>query len=395
VPLSIYLHIPFCTTRCGYCDFNTYAGLEAIIPDYVGALTSEITSAAEAIQERDRVVHTVYFGGGTPSLLESDQVASVLHTIETAFTVLPGAEISLEANPGTVSRAKLASLRRIGVNRLSMGAQSSSWDELRLLERTHTSRDVEFAVSAARAAGFANLSLDLIYGLPGQSLHTWIESLRWAIGVGVDHLSAYALTLEKGTPLTRKVVRGLLPAPDPDLAADMYQAATDILGEAEFVQYEISNWARRANGSGEGPPRFACRHNLQYWRNRPYLGVGAGAHGSLQGWRYRNVLSPRGYIDRGRSRRGGDPLFAPARGDARRIPPDEDMDDTMMLGLRLTEEGIDPSGFQGRYGQHPDIRYGDRLRQLGEVGLVERDSRRIRLTPRGRLLGNQVFQAFV
>ncbi|RPI21747.1 MAG: radical SAM family heme chaperone HemW, partial [Chloroflexota bacterium] len=261
---SLYLHIPFCRHRCSYCDFNTYAGIDRLIPDYVQAINREICLVASAVGVK-LPIHTIFFGGGTPSLLPASDVESIISTIRAGFDLQPGTEITLEANPGTVSRPYLAALHSLGVNRLSLGMQSAQPEELRLLERQHDYQEVIQAVEWARKAGFDNVNLDLIYGIPYQTLEMWARTLNLALALRPDHLSMYALTLEHGTPMQHWVARGLLPDPDPDLAADMYELASERLDSAGFVQYEISNWAR-PNGSGEP---LACRHNLQYWRNLP------------------------------------------------------------------------------------------------------------------------------
>lgn len=393
--LSVYVHIPFCTVRCGYCDFNTYAGLDSLIPSYVGSLSREIRLAAEyAGNGVPAEVHTIYFGGGTPSLLPVEEVEGILKALQASFQIAGDAEITLEANPGTVDPEKLGDLRAAGINRLSMGAQSGRPSELALLDRDHSPEDVEAAVRNARRAGFDNLGLDLMYGLPHQSLEDWSGSLRWALDLDVEHLSLYALTLEHGTPLKHRIERGEIAPPDPDRAADMYETATMLLEESGFVQYEISNWARPGRADGV-MPEFACRHNLQYWRNEPYLGVGAGAHGFAGGWRYSNVLSPRTYIERMESGPPSAPPCTPAVAERRRVERAEEMDDTMMLGFRLTSEGVNVGRFSGRFGEDPRRKYRDRLGDLAAAGLIEGEGEDLRLTRRGRLLGNQVFRAFV
>lgn len=370
--------------------------MESLVPAYVEALAEEVRMAGEAMgAHRPADVHTVYFGGGTPSLLDGQQVDSILGAVRRWFALRTDAEITLEANPGTVDDARLGRLRAAGVNRLSMGAQSRHTHELDLLERAHAPGDVVSAVGAARRAGFDNLSLDLMYGLPHQTVEPWAASLRWAIDLGVDHLSLYALTLEHGTPLQHRVEQGHVAAPDPDRAADMYEAATEMLAASGFVQYEISNWARMdAEFPGE-QLSFACRHNLQYWRNEPYLGLGAGAHGYALGWRYHNVRSPHAYVSRIQHGAAVEAPCTPAVAARRRIGRDEEMDDTMLLGFRLTSEGISLGRFAERFGEDPRLHYDSRLAELGSSGLVEAEADRLRLTPAGRILGNQVFQAFV
>ncbi|HRE25055.1 MAG TPA: radical SAM family heme chaperone HemW, partial [Anaerolineales bacterium] len=284
---SLYLHIPFCQVRCAYCDFNTYAGLDDLITPYSRALAAEVEGVGEAGGRP--MAHTVFFGGGTPSLLPLGDLSRVLDAIRASFHLAADAEITLEANPGTVTRDYLFGLRALGVNRLSFGVQSTHPHELRLLDRMHLFGDAAQAVSWARAAGFDDLNLDLIFALPHQTLDRWRQTVERTLALGPDHISAYALSLEHGTPMRAWVYRGLLPLPDPDVAADMYLLADELLVRNGFEQYEISNWSR---------PGRACRHNLQYWRNEPYLGFGAGAHGYAQGQRYANVLAPTAYIER-------------------------------------------------------------------------------------------------
>ena len=385
---SLYIHVPFCRQRCSYCDFNTYAGQEHLRAAYVEALCREVALLAAAAGKR-LVVHTVYFGGGTPSLLTPWQVERVLESIARHFSLQEGAEISLEANPDTLDAAYLQALRAIGVNRLSLGAQSAHPDDLRLLERSHDFVAVIRAVEWARAAGFDNFNLDLIFGIPHQSLARWQWTLEQALALRPEHLSLYALTLEHGTPLAHWVGRGLLPAPDADLAADMYSWADERLREEGYAQYEISNWAR---------PGKACRHNLQYWRSLPYLGLGAGAHGYAAGTRTVNVLTPAGYIRRlgGGARPRAFPR-TPATVEVRVLSPADEMAEMMMMGLRLTQEGIGKRDFRRRFGRELLAVYGEPIRRLVDQGLLgwAEDGERLRLTARGRLLGNWVFREFV
>ncbi len=420
---SIYLHIPFCTHRCAYCDFNTYAGQEDYIAAYVAALRREIAYVGE-LAPIDLTAHTVFFGGGTPSLLSQSQVREVLRALGGAMAVEQGVEITLEANPGTLSEPALQGMREAGVNRLSLGVQSSNGEELRLLERTHSFLDVLNAVTMARRAGFDNLNTDLIFGLPGQSMGTWQETVKRVLAVRPEHISAYALTLEHGTPFGQWSKRGLIAEPDADLAADMYEWLSDEVASQGYEQYEISNWALRGR---------ECVHNLQYWRGKPYLGLGAGAHGYAGGYRYSNALGIREYIERlGEpisDRRPGnlglarstmelteaEPVFpcSPASVNFHRQSTVDDMSEFMIMGLRLTREGISAKEFLSRFGAVLDERFGKPLSGLERLGLIERASPEVRpepadkvpgrfapeiavrLTPRGRLLGNRVFAEFV
>ena len=284
-PLSLYIHIPFCDHRCAYCDFNAYAGLDHLMEAYTAALVAEIGWWGDRLGRRR--VPTVFFGGGTPSRLPLPLLAQVIGAVRSAFAVEADAEWSLEANPGTVDASYFRGLAALGVNRLSIGTQSFDDTELLLLDRIHDGATAEAAFHAARAAGFPNISLDLIFGLEGQTLAGWERNVRRAVALGPEHLSLYALTIEEGTPLAHRVARGSAPEPDGDLQADMYEQAQTILTEAGYEQYEISNWSR---------PGLACRHNLVYWRDGEWLGLGAGAHSHLDGLRFAVVNSPAGYI---------------------------------------------------------------------------------------------------
>ncbi len=372
-PLSLYLHIPFCQRRCSYCDFNTYAGLEDLYVPYAVALAEEVRRAG-----RGERVATIFFGGGTPSIMPVPLVADLLRACHEAFDVDADAEISLEANPGTVDEARLAGLRRLGINRLSFGVQSANPAELALLGRLHSFDQAAQAVAMARAAGFDDLSLDLIYGLPEQSVEHWDRTLQATLALSPEHLSAYCLTVEDGTPLADWVGSGQVPEPDPDLAAEMYELAESMLGEAGFSHYEISNWAR---------PGRECRHNLVYWRDGEYLGFGAGAHSHRDDRRWWNVRAPAEYIARVRA--GGTPE---AGGEL--ISPAQAMGEMMMLGLRLSQ-GVSATAFRKRFDRELDAVYRRQLEELAAADLIEWDAGCVRLTSRGRLLGNQVFARFL
>lgn len=410
---SIYLHIPFCAHRCSYCDFNTYAGMEAEIPAYVDALCIEMAGVAQAAGEVIPV-HTIYLGGGTPSLLPLEQHEKLLSTIKRLFNLSSDAEISLEANPGTVSKVYLQRLHEIGYNRISLGMQTSNPESLRLLERQHNTVDVIKAVEWSREAGFRQINLDLIFGLPGQSLEQWQASLEFTIRVLPEHLSLYGLTIEPGTPLFRWISHGLVGTPDTDLAADMYEWAMERLKGAGFVQYEISNWAKPAKNGN----LLACRHNLQYWNNRPYLGFGAGAHGYvnqlhgnpnhalyqndvdhvIRGIRTENVLRISDYIRKVRQDAARSFPQSPANRAITPIDLFTEMQETMMVGLRLTESGVSEIDFQNRFDQSMAEVFGVEIKKSELNGLLEwvgEKTRSLRLTQRGRMLGNQVFMDFV
>jgi oxygen-independent coproporphyrinogen-3 oxidase len=390
VAYSLYLHIPFCQKRCYYCDFNTYAGMERWMPAYTSALCAEITQVAQLAGE-ELPVHTLFFGGGTPSLLSIPQLGNILATIDQNFALQPGLEATLEANPGTVALEYLQSLRKLGINRLSLGMQSANPEELTLLGRIHDTPEVIQAVKWARQAGFNNLNLDLIFGLPFQTLEMWQRSLELALKMKPEHLSLYALTVEQGTPFYRWSQRGLIPLPDDDLAADQYEWAEERLEKEGFHHYEISNWARN-DGHGN---LLACRHNLQYWRTQPYLGFGAGAHGFAGGVRTENVPGIQAYILGCQNGKNGPFPSGPATVKQTPIEARTEMMETMMVGLRLVEEGIDGKGFEERFKVPLDEAFGEQIKKLSRQGLLETVDGRVRLTRRGRLLGNRVFMEFV
>ncbi len=377
---SLYVHVPFCRVRCTYCAFNTYTDLDHLKPAYVDALCRELAFVAAADR---RPVHTVYFGGGTPSLLSAKQFDQVFDQLHSCFSLVADAEISLEANPDDVSPPYLQDLRRIGFNRLSIGMQSADHKILRLFDRQHDLAAVTEAVEAARAAQFENVSLDVIFGSPDESLADWRATIQTVIALEPDHVSAYGLELKGGTALRQQVDEGELPRPDDDTFADMYEYACDQLSRHGFMQYEISNWCR---------PGRECRHNLQYWRNRPYLGIGAGAHGFAGGYRYSTIAAPQRYIE------ALTPLYlarlpfplTPAVAKSTQLEPTDDMYETMMMSLRLTREGIDLARFQARFGQHFLELFGAQVAHLQALGLLESSWQRVRLSHRGLLLSNAV-----
>ena len=394
-PIALYVHIPFCETKCPYCDFNTYAKIESLIPDYVSALRTEIELWGGMLGNPP--VRTVFFGGGTPSYLPSNDISGLMATISGSFALLDEAEITLEANPGDFTPAKLRHFLESGINRLSIGVQSFDDELLGLLGRRHSVADAVEAYRMAQDAGFDNVSIDLMYGLPHQTIDHWRETLARTADLHPPHVSLYALTLEGGTPMERFVAQGTLPTPDPDLAADMYALAERDLGALGYRHYEISNWA--VDGK-EG------LHNIVYWRNEPYLGVGPGAHSSLAGHRFSNLKPPREYVKRLQGSVASPPALDSGReaiqGTIQAIPVVDtvefidrplEMAETMMLGLRL-DTGVSVTGFEGRFGDSPLDVYREELDELLPTGLVETVDGSIRLTDRGRFLSNEVFVRF-
>ncbi|MEX0760990.1 MAG: radical SAM family heme chaperone HemW [Dehalococcoidia bacterium] len=388
--IGLYIHIPFCETKCPYCDFNTYAGIENLIPGYLAALETEIERWGLLLSAP--ALDTVFFGGGTPSYVPSTGIASLTAAYGRAFNLESNAEVTLEANPDDVTNEKLAGWLEAGINRLSMGVQSFDDGLLAALGRRHTADDAVQAFKRLRAAGFDNASIDLMFGLPSQTLEHWEESLDRALELETDHLSLYGLQLEPGTPLEAAVRRGDVPEPDQDLAADMYLSAMERLEHAGYRHYEISNWAK---------PGRESLHNLTYWRNSAYLGVGPGAHSSLNGLRFANMKSPRGYVRAMASeppKADGDPIEAMRLGGpvdfVEETTQDMAIGETMMMGLRL-DYGVRDEEFRSRFGRGLSEVFPTQIRELTGVGLLESDAEGIRLTRQGRLLGNEVFQRFL
>ena len=389
--ISLYLHVPFCHAKCHYCDFNSYAGMLGQREVYVDALAREIRLAGQRARLADgtlRRCRTIFFGGGTPSLLTAAQVEGLLREAQAAFAVDTDAEITLEANPGTLEYGRLDALRATGVNRLSMGAQSFDAGLLRWMGRIHSPEEIETAFASARRAGFTSINLDFIFALPNQSLATWADTLERALALGPEHLSLYSLIVEEGTPLFSWVRDGRVTPADDDTAADMYEHAMERLAAAGYGQYEISNWALAGHES---------RHNLTYWRNLPYIGLGAGAHSCFAGHRFAEARPIAGYIARVRasltsSEAGAETTALPAGA----IVEDEvvssamAMAETAMLGLRLNA-GLSRSEFAARYGRTFEQVFDERLADVRGLGLIETVGDRIRLTEHGRLLGNEVF----
>jgi len=380
---GIYVHIPFCSRICPYCDFNTYAGQSARIPAYVEALRREI--AIWGSQFEGRSAASIFMGGGTPSLLAPDDIKLVLAACDTAFELAPGAEITIEANPNNLDERYCSGLLEVGVTRLSIGAQTLDRRGLRVLGRMHEASHNAGAVTAARRAGFENVSLDLIFGWPGQTIDRWRSDLHQVLtgevgGRPPDHLSLYGLIIEPGTPMAEAVHRGILSPVDDDTAADFYELAMSMLSEAGWIHYEIANWA-------ESPNRVS-RHNAVYWRNGDYAGIGAGAHGHVRNRRTMNQPSPRRYI------------AALEREELVVTNVDEidgrtAMGETMMLGLRLLEDGVSAPSFAQRHGVSLFEQFEPQIARLTSSGLLEADDHRVRLTRRGTLLANAVCAEFL
>ena len=375
VPFGIYVHVPFCATRCGYCDFNTYTAVElgsgASRDSYAGLAMAEVRLARQVLGPAAPAVSTVFFGGGTPTLLPPGDLGDILAAIDAEFGLAAGAEVTTEANPESVDERGMAQLRETGFTRISLGMQSAAEHVLAVLDRTHSPGRAEQCVAWGRAAGFAHVSLDLIYGTPGERAQDWERSVRSAIGAGPDHISAYALTVEDGTRLAARVRRGELAPPDDDEMADRYLAADEFLTSAGMRWYEISNWA--------AGPGSACEHNLLYWSGGNWWGIGPGAHSHVGGTRWWNVRHPAAYARRIAA--GASP------GQAREVlTGTERRTERIMLETRLAS-GCPLTALSGAGRRAAAAAVADGLAEPGAF-----TAGRVVLTPAGRLLADAVIR---
>lgn len=374
--LAVYVHIPFCTVKCGYCDFNAYAGLDSLKDAYAAAVCDEIVGWRDVAAGRE--ITSIFFGGGTPGEMEPEAVGAMVAAVRMIGPLAEDAEVTLEANPATLLAERMADFRAAGVTRLSLGVQSFLGDELKFLDRLHSPEAAAACVKAARRARFDSASIDLIYGLPGQTGPEWAQSLRQALALEPDHISCYSLTVEEGTVLAARVERGEVPAPDPDIVAAMYESACEALHLAGYEHYEISNWARRGHRS---------RHNVCYWTEGDYLGTGAGAHGYLAGTRYENVAHPAAYIQAiGERQRAIAKAYRPNR--AMR------MGDWLEARLRMLE-GFEVADFESAFEASLTGCVGDSLAWMIEAGVLENVDGVLRLAERGLLLHSEVVAEFM
>ncbi len=366
---GVYVHIPFCAHRCHYCDFNTYEGLDDLHDAYVDALVADVSRASCEWPQAT----SVFFGGGTPTLLPAASLVRILAAVRARIGLAPGAEVTAEVNPETVDAAKLDALLEGGFNRFSIGVQSLEPRVLSALGRTHSASGALQAVAAARSAGADDINADLIYGSPWESDADWERSLDGVIAAGPDHISAYALTIEQGTPLHTLIATGRAPDVDPDVQAHRHDVAEQRLGAAGYDRYEVSNWAR---------PYRASRHNVLYWSAGDYVAFGAGAHGHTGGRRYWNLRLPRDYVsavEQGRSAEAGSEVLGSG----------ERAGEALILGLRLTS-GIDPCAFAARFGQGALQARRAVIDDLAAADLLESSPRALALAPAATMVANDV-----
>jgi len=377
-PAGIYIHIPFCTTRCHYCNFATGGYESDLARRYVEAVSNEIRRADVAADPSMRGVDTIYFGGGTPTTLTPEQIAGLIELCRATFDIAPDAEITTEANPGSVSLEDLGRLRKTGVNRLSFGVQSFDDGELQMIGRSHSSQEAREAVRMTREAGFANVSIDLIAGLPEQKMGTWQRNLDEAFALEPDHLSVYLLELYKDAPLLHRINRGELRAIDDEQTVAMYFALKDEAERRGFEHYEISNWAR---------PGFESRHNLKYWTGATYWAFGVSAAGYDGQSRWSNTRNIHEYLEK--IERGESPLAEQTA-----LDDDDRQSEALFLKLRL-KDGVDLGEHQLRFGVNAIDRYRDEIEQLRDAGLIELTEHNLKISRAGTVLANEVFAAFV
>ncbi|MFH0801150.1 MAG: radical SAM family heme chaperone HemW [bacterium] len=375
---GLYIHVPFCLKKCAYCDFYSIPVSSTLADTYAEALLEEIQKILpESCQPE--IIETIYFGGGTPSLLQPRQVGRILEETAKYFSLSGDCEITLEANPGTVNFENLKGFRAAGINRLSLGAQSFSDEELLLLGRLHLRRDILEATEAARRAGFDNFGLDLIFGIPGQSRKSWKESLIQALSLSPSHLSCYLLQMDESVPLARLIAEGSLNGLGGDEEADLYDATMETLTENGFSHYEIANFAL---------PGRECRHNINYWTQGEYLGLGPGAVSFRNGSRYRNAPDVQTYIG---SLSKGD---SPPREELETMGERELAAEALMLGLRMTA-GVDVEKFEDRFGVSVFERFGEAIRKGLEDGLLEYQKPILKFARKGLFLSNSIFREII
>jgi oxygen-independent coproporphyrinogen-3 oxidase len=369
--LGLYVHIPFCVRKCAYCDFSSYEGLEAHVDDYVSALLAEAERVSEQVGARR--LDTLYVGGGTPSVLTRAQVGTLLTGLRACFALRRDAEVTVEVNPDSLTAEKLAAFRKHGANRLSIGFQSLHDGHLRRLGRVHRARTALRSFSLAREAGFENISVDLMYAIPEQSLADWRRTIRRVTQLRPEHVSAYALTLEEGTPMQQDVAEGRVSLPSEDAVLAMADVGIELLEGAGYEHYEVSNFAL---------PGRRSRHNQMYWRMEDCIGLGAGAHGYLDGCRWGNVGDPLEYMKRVRA--GDDPAAF-----RETLPPKKALGEALMLGLRM-REGVELLQLQERFGIDPREHYEKELEDLQRLGLIELSDKRLRVRRAGLHLLDEV-----
>ena len=396
MPIGLYIHIPFCETKCSYCDFNTYAGIENLLTQYIDSICKEIKLWGSVIPNAH--ISTIFFGGGTPSYIPTNLLGQILNTIKNEMDTTNCTEITIESNPNDLSEIKkLEYYLKIGINRISIGIQSFNDIHLKNIDRRHSSAEGIHAIKNAKSAGFENINIDLMFGLPNQTKYEWIQTLEVVPTIPIQHISMYCLTIEKNTPMFHQVNQGVLQMPDQDLAAEMYEIATDFMQQENFRNYEISNWAKNNK---------ICEHNLAYWKNQQFIGIGPGAHSLLSSYRFSNIESPKKYIQKLKS----NPDFEKTQNNKQTdkdkfltIPTTENyekqdiktkMSDTMIMGLRL-DSGINLDEFEEKFQIKIEKIFPGKIDKLISENLINKKNNQIKLSDKGKLLGNEVFINFL
>ena len=396
MPIGLYIHIPFCETKCSYCDFNTYPGIENLLTQYIDSICKEIKLWGSVIPNAH--ISTIFFGGGTPSYIPANLLGQILNTIKNEMDTTNCTEITIESNPNDLSEIKkLEYYLKIGINRISIGIQSFNDIHLKNIDRRHSSSEGIHAIKNAKSAGFENINIDLMFGLPNQTKHEWIQTLEVVPTIPIQHISMYCLTIEKNTPMFHQVNQGVLQMPDQDLAAEMYEIATDFMKQENFRNYEISNWAKNNK---------ICEHNLAYWKNQQFIGIGPGAHSLLSSYRFSNIESPKKYIQKLKS----NPDFEKTQNNKQTdkdkfltIPTTENyekqdiktkMSDTMIMGLRL-DSGINLDEFEEKFQIKIEKIFPGKIDKLISENLINKKNNQIKLSDKGKLLGNEVFINFL
>ena len=374
--VSLYIHIPFCASKCFYCDFNSYSGLEEKISSYFDALAKEISFHKNKHGELE--INTIYIGGGTPSYVESKYIYNLINDLNRKFFVPENAEITIESNPGTITYQKLMAYKAIGINRLSIGVQSMDDTILQKLGRIHNSFEAIKCFEEARKAGFKNINLDLIFGIPGQTLNQWGKTISAIIKMDPEHISAYSLNIEKGTPIYEKIEEGLIEKPDDVIDREMYYIAIERFLKSGYNHYEISNFSKDG---------YLCNHNITYWKCFPYIGIGAGAHSYFNKTRFNNTPVVEQYIN---SLISNDFEFE----NIEKISCKRQMSEYIFLGLRLIE-GIDIHDFNKRFNVEIFDLFEDEIKRTVKKQLVEIEEDKIRLTSKGLDYANEVFVEFI
>ena len=390
--LSLYLHVPFCHTKCPYCDFNTYEKIEQLIPNYIESISNDIEFWGTTLNHP--ITKTIFLGGGTPSYLSTSNLTKVIQSIKTNFHISENAEITIECNPGDLNHKKLENYLQIGINRLSIGIQSFDDELLTKIGRRHNSKDAISSYNQAIESGFSNVSIDLMFGLPGQTKENWINTMYKALELNPKHISLYCLTLESGTPMEAWERNGKIQVPDNDITADMYSETQKLMQQANYKHYEISNWCKDG---------YESIHNLTYWENKPYIGIGPGAHSYLHPLRFWALKSPREYIkktsflaENSISKNFFSESFNAKKlkdsttiEDIEYISNNTEIIDTVMMGIRLNS-GLNLSKFKSRFGISFTELFGDITTELINLRLLTLDGYNLKLTDQGRMLCSQV-----